>query len=186
MICLTPPSREDLRILWEQGHADPWWPKDKFDLVQFLNYSLAQEYAREAQTGDLLAIYTDGKLGGYIVYNKIPTHLLPDGTCAAECGTFLLETHRGTGLNAEVKKRLLALLFDKECYQFALFVVDKNNIRAQSAFRKLPWQTDVSYKEGNGVFMKYCKRRSWELNRETIVYSIARADFYKLSTLARV
>jgi RimJ/RimL family protein N-acetyltransferase len=169
----APLTKKVMKELWEAEYRDEFWPFVPRTWAHFERTVGEYETAEFFSQGGIRALVHQGQTCGFVVWNVIAPHFVEE-TYAVECGTYLAERFRGKGLNATAKRLAQAHVFGELKAEYAVFVVSNDNIRALSAFTKLPWKFVRESAESPGRFHAFRRRKEWETGKPCTVFSLAR------------
>lgn len=156
-LCFSAITEDQLLHLWTQGHAETGWPLRDVSWSAFEAWSLQNSFSLASDFCNLSGIFLDNQTCiGFLTRQQIPPEYLPPldpATCgsaqfprietALECGTYLLPSYRGRGLNGEIKEKVIREELESGKCQMIGFVVPIANVQAGRAMRKLPWSVEI-------------------------------------------
>jgi RimJ/RimL family protein N-acetyltransferase len=165
---------ESLTKIWEQGRHDPDWPLSEVTHAALKTLVMRHLSAELLGFGLIRGIEVNQQLVGFITLNKIDESWLRPATTAVEGGTYILPSHRGRGFNLPVKQAMLQMAYNQLDSQWCVFLVPKNNQRAQRALANLPQTVHVETIDNPLLFRRLLRRKSWEVSKELILYGFRR------------
>jgi RimJ/RimL family protein N-acetyltransferase len=175
-VSLQPMTSRDAQALWRAGQSDASWPTLYAAEARFLSLVEQQHMAETLGQGLIRKITAGTECAGYILMNEVPPHLLSDCGKAVECGTYLLPEFRGKRLNEPVKAEMVWLAKEAFAADWCLFVIPRNNLRAQAAMEKLKWSMERYTAGEPGPFHSFLKRKVWECGSDSQLYAIRVRD----------
>ncbi len=175
-VLLLPVTESLARELWAQGHSETDWPNFLKSWPSFMDH-IGQFWALDALgLGSLKIVTVDDGICGFVTITDADERFLPDGIRGVECGTYLLERFRHTGLNASVKRECFREVFARTTVDCCLFVVATRNARAIRALEKLGLRrwSDDSLASTDMDLRPYLRRKSWEQGESCVLFVLWR------------
>lgn len=172
-VSLLPITEPSAYQLWEEGHTEPDWPRDLYSWDAFKSHFARFLALDELGLGSLRIVYAGENVAGFVTMIAADERFLPDGIHGIECGTYLLESFRHTGVNAAVKQECFKLAYRDEEVDCCIFVVAKHNLRAARALQKLGLQSlsNDAPTSNTHDLRAFLKRKAWEHGEDCIVFA---------------
>lgn len=181
-VTLEPLSPAAAAALWQAGQQSGDWP------FRGQTESLWQTRQIELAAAEILglacarAVEVDGACVGFCTLQFVdPAHQATPR--AVECGTWLMPSARGRGLNRRVKTKLLDFAFSGEVLptpEWCVFLLLPDNGKARQSLLRisLPWLVEDSRdRRPEQRFHRLLRRRAWETGDPVVAIAIDRISY---------